>query len=186
MAVLADKETQVTERLYEGMFLVDNEAVREDWKGVKSALTGLVEKHGARVETARRWDERRLAYPIAGRLRGTYFLLHFKSDTQAVAGMRRDLELSEIVLRYILKRVEALPEGEQELSDAELAADYVAPPPPTDEAPEPEPEPEGRRAERGGEKAPAAEAGPARPQTPVGEAAAEPASEPVQATKSEG
>lgn len=117
-------------QLYEGMFLVDNETVRESWQAAKAAVTDVLTKHGAEIETARRWDERRLAFPIQRRLRATYLLVHFQLDTQAIAGLRRDLELSERVLRYLIKNVDAVPAGERELSQAELADDFVVPEPP--------------------------------------------------------
>jgi len=147
----------VRTQLYEGMFLVDNETVRESWKAAKAAVTDVLAKHGAKIETARRWDERRLVYPIQRRLRATYLLVHFELDTQAIAGLRRDLELSERVLRYLLKSVEAVPEGERELSQVELADDFVVPEPPPEveavvEEPEKEEAGEGAGAEAKGEK----------------------------------
>ena len=53
-------------QLYEGMFLLDNQAVRDDWNAAKAVVTSLLAKHGGRVQTARRWDERR----HRGRLHG--------------------------------------------------------------------------------------------------------------------
>lgn len=118
---------------YEGMFLIDNNLVREGWDGAKSLVTGILEKHGATVVTARRWDERRLAYPIKKRQRATYLLSYFESDGQGMDTMRRDLELTENVLRYLVLSVEAVPEGERELADAERAPDFVVPAPPEDD-----------------------------------------------------
>ena len=46
-------------QIYEGMFLLDNDLVREGWDGAKSTVTAALEKHGGKVHTARRWDERR-------------------------------------------------------------------------------------------------------------------------------
>ena len=50
--------------LYEGMFLIDNDTVRAGWASAKAVVTDLIAKHGGSVSSARRWDERRLAYPI--------------------------------------------------------------------------------------------------------------------------
>lgn len=161
-------------QLYEGMFLLDNQVVREDWKQAKSTVTDLVAKHGGKVVSARRWDERRLSYPIKTRQRGTYLLAYFEQDSGGAATIRRDLDIEERVLRYLLLGVDALPEGELELSQAELADDFVVPPPPNDDEPAaaereestPEPgaetaakEPEAAAAsDEGTEAAPAAEA----------------------------
>lgn len=122
-------------QIYEGMFLLDNQAVRTDWGHAKAAVTDALAKHGAKVLSARRWDERRLAYPIKGRQRGTYLLSYFELDGARAPGLRRDLDIEERVLRYLILSREALPEGEVELSQAELAEGFSVPPPPADDEP---------------------------------------------------
>ena len=124
-------------KLYEGMFLLDNQVVRENWKNAKGLVTGTLEKHGAKVQSARRWDERKLAYPIGGKMRATYVLAYFEMDPAPIPAMRRDFELNEKVLRYLMLSVPALPEGELDKARAEDAADFVVPAPPPDDAPEP-------------------------------------------------
>lgn len=121
-------------KLYEGMFLLDNQVVRADWNAVKTAVTGTLTKHGAKVLTARRWDERRLAYTIRGRKRGTYLLAYFEQDAHGTQTVRRDLEIDERVLRYLIQASEGgLPEGELEKSQAELEAGFTLPPMPGDD-----------------------------------------------------
>jgi small subunit ribosomal protein S6 len=120
-------------KLYEGMYLVDNDVVREDWNKAKALVTGAVEKHGGKVITARRWGERRLAYPISGKLRATYLLSYFEIDKDALTLMTRDFELSEHVLRYLQLAVDVVPEAEFELAQAEGTADFTVPAPPVDD-----------------------------------------------------
>ena len=127
-------------QLYEGMFLLDNQAVRTDWGQAKAAITDALAKHGASVRTARRWDERRLAYPIKGRKRATYLLTYFEQEGARSEALRRDLEIDERVLRYLILSVDELPEGELEKSQAELEAGFSVPPPPTDDEPAEEPQ----------------------------------------------
>lgn len=120
-------------KLYEGMFLLDNQVVRADWNAAKAVITGALAKHGAAVKTARRWDERRLAYPIKGRKRATYLLAYFEQDAAGTQSLRRDLEIDERVLRYLITGCEELPEGELEKSQAELEAGFQIPPMPGDD-----------------------------------------------------
>lgn len=120
-------------KLYEGMFLLDNNEVRNDWKAAKALVTGTLEKHGANVITARRWDERRLAYPIKKRNRATYLLCYFEADPSTSEILRRDFDLSEKILRYLILSAEAVPDEERELSQAELADDFSVPAPPEDD-----------------------------------------------------
>lgn len=126
-------------RTYEIMYLLDNNAVRAGWKEAKAAATGLIEKHGGKVLSARRWDERALAYPIRQRRRGTYLLTYAQLDAKGSADLRRELDLTESVLRYlILSAEEGVPEQELELTKAEGAAGFVVPEPPADELAEEE------------------------------------------------
>jgi small subunit ribosomal protein S6 len=121
---------------YEIMFLIDNNAVRAGWKEAKGSVTGLIEKHGGKVLAARRWDERRLAYPIRHRRRGTYLLTYGELPGASVASLRRELDLTENVLRYLILSVESVPPQELELTRAESAADFKVPEPPPDDVPE--------------------------------------------------
>jgi small subunit ribosomal protein S6 len=119
-------------RIYEIMYLLDNNVVRAGWKEAKAAATGLIEKHGGKVLSARRWDERKLAYTIHQRKRGTYLLAYAELAPTGVATLRRELDLTESVLRYLILSAEAVPAAELELSQAESAAGFVVPPPPED------------------------------------------------------
>jgi small subunit ribosomal protein S6 len=127
-------------KIYEGMFLLDNQAVRADWRAAKGTVTAALEKHGGQVVSARRWDERKLAYPIRGRRRGTYLLSYYNMDGEALDGLRRELEITESVLRYLILQAEAVPEGEIEKSNAELEQGFSVPPPPEDDEVRAEPE----------------------------------------------
>lgn len=118
---------------YEGMFLVDNDLVRADWAGTKSIVTGLLEKHGGTVRSARRWDERALAYPIRGRRRGTYILSYAELPGENIEALKRDLEITDGVLRYMILRADEIPAEELELTAAESSAEFELPEVPSDE-----------------------------------------------------
>jgi small subunit ribosomal protein S6 len=115
------------------MFLLDNQVVRADWTGAKKVVTDALAKHSAQVVTSRRWDERRLAYMIKGRKRATYLLGYFNAPEQEIQNLRRDLELDERILRYIIVRTEAVPPEEIALGEAEQVAGWAPPPPPNDD-----------------------------------------------------
>lgn len=128
--------------LYEAMFLLDNQVVREDWKKAKGIVTGLLEKHGAKVHSARRWDERKLAYPIKKKNRATYLLTYTEIPNTGIDPLRRDLEISEDVLRYLFLTAEEVPQEELDLASAELSDDFIVPEPPADDHVDEEEEPE--------------------------------------------
>lgn len=117
-------------RTYECMCLLDNREVRKGWQPLKDAVTGLFTKHGAKILSSRRWDERRLAYSIRGQQRGTYLLFYLAVDTQAVAAIRRDLQFNESVLRVLFTDCLEVP---QTAYEPEAAFDVNAIP--ADDAP---------------------------------------------------
>ncbi len=97
-------------RTYEAMLLLDNRAVKRGWQALKDNVTGLFQKHGAEIVSAKRWDERRLAYPIKHQLRGTYLLVYCKAETESVSAIQRDLEYADPVLRYLTLACDEVPE----------------------------------------------------------------------------
>lgn len=125
-------------KLYEGMFLIDNDVVRSDWTAAKALVTGTLEKHGGVIRSVRRWDERRMAYPMRKKNRATYLLCYYELDPAASETVRRDIDLSEKILRYLILSAAAVPEKELELSKAEMAADFSVPAPPDDDFREPD------------------------------------------------
>ena len=93
------------------MVLLDNREVKKGWQNLKTEICGFFEKHGADVKSARRWDERRLAYPVQRQLRGTYMLVYFESDTGVLSAIRRDLDYYEPCLRHLTQVCEQVPES---------------------------------------------------------------------------
>ena len=120
-------------RLYEAMFLIDNDTVRASWQQAKAAVTALIEKHGGSVCTARRWGERRLAYPIKRRNRATFLLSYLELPAETIPALHRDIEINEMILRHLILRAEAVPAEEVELTKAETTDEFVVPEPPADD-----------------------------------------------------
>jgi len=100
------------------MLLLDNREVREGWQALKDHVQGLFTKHGCDVKSARRWEERRLAYPIKHHQRATYLLMYMEADSEQLATLRRDLQFDEKVIRDLVLRCEAIPEDAYEPEEA--------------------------------------------------------------------
>lgn len=128
-------------RSYECMCLLDNREVRKGWQQLKDALTAMFTKHGGKILSSRRWDERRLAYAIHGQHRGTYLLIYFTADTQVLGAIRRDLQFYESLLRYLLVDCPEVPqsayEPEADFDVNAIPADDAPPPPPPPPPPAP-------------------------------------------------
>ena len=94
--------------IYEGMFLLDSGRAAKDWAGTEALVTQILERYGAKLLLKDRWDERKLAYTIKKQKRGMYYLAYFEAPGPALAEIRRDLTLTDGVLRFL---VLAWPEG---------------------------------------------------------------------------
>jgi small subunit ribosomal protein S6 len=95
--------------LYEGMFLMDNRQANRDWDGSLDAMKAIIAKHGGSIVRCEKWGERKLAYEIKGRRRGTYVLVYFEAEGEAVNGIYHDCELSELILRVFVLAVKVVP-----------------------------------------------------------------------------
>jgi len=96
---------------YEAMFLAPPAGGAELEKLI-GLCRGIIEKHGGQIILIRKWDERKLAYEIEGHKRGTYILSFFRAPPTAVAGIERDVKLSEELLRVLVLRADHLTEKE--------------------------------------------------------------------------
>jgi len=99
-------ETSVNTRLYEGMFLVDSAEAAADWDGINAAVRGVLEKAGAEIVSMRKWDERKLAYEINHKERGTYILTYFKVEPGKIGQIEGDVQLSERIMRVLVLRAD--------------------------------------------------------------------------------
>ncbi len=99
----------MAKRLYEGMFLVDSARAAADWDGTLAVIDNILKRADARVVAVRRWGERKLAYDIDHKSRGTYILCYFKADGWRIAGIEKDVQLSEKVMRVLILSTEKRP-----------------------------------------------------------------------------
>jgi small subunit ribosomal protein S6 len=108
---------------YEGLFLFPQAAVA-DLQGASDHVLDILNRAGAQVISFRKWDERRLAYEIKGNKRGLYFLAYFRVNGSKLAGLERDCNLSEKLLRAMITRADHVTdevmqaaEGRAQLAD---------------------------------------------------------------------
>ena len=105
-------------RLYEGMFLVDSALATADWQGTLATVENILKRADAEIVSLRKWDERKLAYDIEHKSRGTYILSYFKADTQRISGIEKDVQLSEKIMRVLVLTTEGRP---QDVIDRDIA-----------------------------------------------------------------
>jgi small subunit ribosomal protein S6 len=60
----------------------------------------VVEKEGGNVESAAKWDKRKLAYEIDGHKEGNYILMHFEAEGKVPAELNRQMRNNDEVIRH--------------------------------------------------------------------------------------
>lgn len=92
----------VTKKQYEGMFLVDTALAAADWNGTIKSIETVLKRSDADIISIRKWDERRLAYDIQKKSRGTYILTYFKCDGPKIRDIEKAVQLSEQIMRVMI------------------------------------------------------------------------------------
>jgi small subunit ribosomal protein S6 len=70
-------------------------------------VQSLIADMGGEILVSRLWAEQRLAYPIQGHNKGTYWLAYFTMDTLKLKELNRACQLNESLLRFLVTRVDA-------------------------------------------------------------------------------
>ena len=91
--------------VYEGMFILDSNRLARDRDGLPADLTAIIEQAGGQMELSRLWEERRLAYPIKGQRKGSYWITYFRAATSSITELNRQFELKDGVLRHLFIRL---------------------------------------------------------------------------------
>lgn len=91
--------------VYECMLILDSNRYGSKPAAVIEQIHSLFEKHQAEILVSRPWDERRLAYPIKGHKKGTYYLIYFKSEGKALRPIEQDFALNDAILRSLILRI---------------------------------------------------------------------------------
>jgi small subunit ribosomal protein S6 len=88
-------------KLYEAMFLVDS-AQTSDWDKTISILETVLKKVDGEIVSMKKWSERKLAYDIKGKSRGTYILCYFRADGERIKEVETAVQLSEQIMRVLI------------------------------------------------------------------------------------
>jgi len=101
-------ETAV-KKLYEAMFLVDSTQA-SDWDAVDKIVKNILKRADAEIVSIRNWAERKLAYEIGHKSRGTYALCYFRAQSDKIRNIEKDVQLSEQVMRVLILSAETREE----------------------------------------------------------------------------
>ena len=96
------------------MFLLDSALAGSDWDGVNNTIKTILEKAGAEIVTTKKWDDRKLAYEIKGKNRGTYILCYFRVDGGKIKDIENAVKLSEKIMRVLILSAEKMTDDDIE------------------------------------------------------------------------
>jgi small subunit ribosomal protein S6 len=109
---------------YEAMVLIDSG--QENFEAACEPIRRSLDRNEAEVLAMKLWDDRRLAYEIKGRRRGTYVLVYFNMNPANVVELENDFKLDDKILRVLILRNE-------EVTDEVLKAETPATAPPRED-----------------------------------------------------
>ncbi|QDU57767.1 30S ribosomal protein S6 [Aeoliella mucimassa] len=92
-------------QVYEGLFIFDSNRFARDQEALPGEVAEMITSEGGEVLVSRLWEERRLAYPINGQRKGTYWLTYFRSPTSAISVLNRKCEIHDGVLRQLVIKI---------------------------------------------------------------------------------
>jgi small subunit ribosomal protein S6 len=92
--------------VYEGMYILDSNRYGRDPAAVSNQVAEMIQKAGGEILVSRLWEERRLAYPVRGHRKGTYWLTYFRLDGRQLVGVRRQCQISDNILRVLFLKVD--------------------------------------------------------------------------------
>ncbi len=119
---------------YETLFILDSNHYARDPGGVSKQIEEIITEAGGTVLVNRLWMEQKLAYPINGHQKGTYWLTYFEMPGEGLPTIERAFQLSEAVIRELTLRLEprlvepilANARGQVPKPDPEATADEEA------------------------------------------------------------
>ena len=91
---------------YDCFIIFDSNKFNRDPGGVSDKVHKCIEELGGEILASRLWEERRLAYPINGQNKGTYWITYFNIDTSKLTEFNRSCRLDENILRHLVLKVD--------------------------------------------------------------------------------
>lgn len=87
---------------YEAFYIVPPTMTDDEVQKVADNFKSVVEKNGGTVESAGKWDKRKLAYELKGLREGNYVLMNFEAPAQVPAELNRLMRINDDVIRHTI------------------------------------------------------------------------------------
>ena len=93
-------------RIYEALFILKPDAPEEEADHFIEQMKTVVTNTGGAVDKVDKWGKRKLAYRVEKYREGSYVLLQFTADAQAVKEFERRLRVADVVIKFITVRID--------------------------------------------------------------------------------
>jgi small subunit ribosomal protein S6 len=87
------------------MIIFDSNRYARERAGLAAEIEKTIQTEKGEVVVSRLWEERRLAYPIKGQRKGTYWLIYFRGPSSSLTSLNRQWELHEGILRHLVLKI---------------------------------------------------------------------------------
>lgn len=91
--------------VYEAMIIFDSNRFARERAALPAEVEKMIKADSGEVLVSRLWEERRLAYPINGQRKGTYWLYYFRGPSSMLASLNRQWEIHDGILRHLVLKV---------------------------------------------------------------------------------
>jgi small subunit ribosomal protein S6 len=87
-------------RKYEAIYILEAKLDDAKVQGIADRFKAIVEGRGGKVESAGKWDKRKLAYEIKGHKEGNYVVMQFEAEPSLPHELDRQMRISDDVIRH--------------------------------------------------------------------------------------
>ena len=96
----------MAQNVYENLVILDSNKYAQNPAEIGAQIPNLVSKFGGEVLVSRLWNEQKLAYPIDGHKKGTYWLTYFRLDSLKLIEFSREIRINETIVREMTLKVD--------------------------------------------------------------------------------
>jgi small subunit ribosomal protein S6 len=122
VAQAVQEEDQLSERVYEILFIADPNLGEPEVEALAAQVQGFVEKEGGVVQKREMWGKKRLAYDVGRHREGYYTLIVTAGPGSLVKEVERRLKVTDGIFRFLTVRVdEELRKAERRKAKRTLA-----------------------------------------------------------------
>jgi small subunit ribosomal protein S6 len=87
------------------MVIFDSNRFARERAALPSEIEKMIKADSGEVLVSRLWEERRLAYPIKGQRKGTYWLYYFRGPSSILTSLNRQWGIHDGILRHLVLKV---------------------------------------------------------------------------------